>query len=349
MEIKNEHATEAGEVCDVVLENGLSIRMFRSHAYTGNRDGLTGFLPAAILRSDKEVWSYKNLGAPKGCLGELLEYGDEGNFEFIIAVRSRTALHSLYRVNDFVHGVMVKIGDKMTIVGGSSAEELLPIKKESAKMLGVMFTPSKEEWLIEMRESEARRKQEEAQAQARRQALDEERRAKAAADEEARQLARRKQAEKLAEICARAKVHAFTREGQHRIGIPVYNDEEWKCLPDGKECVLMNGNEPVEAFIVSKQYAKVKKTKQAFVTGKQPEPGKQAVKTGPQAVGKQTVTIRGESRQVLLFASMGDVRQLRDDGLNSGTWVGVKKEGATKIDVYAMNHGGIATVGVAQA
>ncbi len=339
MEVKNHRAVHGGELCDGHLTNGLVVELFRSGKYQGPRDGLNGFIPAAILRNKLKVWSFQSLGMDKGCFGELIEYGDEASAEYVIAVHDRVNLLNLFRVNDFVGAVLVKSEGGTIVIGGSSIEELLPIKLAVAESLNLGFTPSKEEWVLKLKLEQTTR-------EAGEKARDEER--KRAQD--ARELAARQHAEKVANIESRPKVHAFTRDGlKHYLGTPVYNDEEWKCLGDGRYCILMEGTEPIEAFIVSKQHAKVKKTRIVSVVGKKPDQTTTAMETGPQAIGQRVVEIRGEKRPIIIFSSMDDIRALRAAGLNSGTWVGMHKENATKIDVFAMNHGGITTVGVVPA
>jgi hypothetical protein len=320
-------AVPAGEIFEIKTLTGLVIEMFRSAKYSGDREGITGFRPAKVLKGKDVVWFFKkNDGKPLE-FGELVECDDE----YIIAIRDKRAVTSIVRVNNLTHTTTALLKGKVVTIGGSSVEELLDFKIATAMELGIDYWRStEEEEILKQRKILARKKYQEELAK----------------QEAERAQARAKSEANKASILARGTVEAWSSKGQKMFGIPVTNDDEWKCLPDGKFCIMMQDDKPIEAFIIEKKGSKVSKIRPTEVSAEMPKqkvPG--AKESMPEALDQVKVTIRGDSRQILVFENMSSLKQLQSAGLNSGTWVGVNAKDDKPMTVYAIRKDSIETIG----
>jgi hypothetical protein len=114
--------------------------------------------------------------------------------------------------------------------------------------------------------------------------------------------------------------------------------QRWRLLhPDGRD------GSPKLAFIVKKKGAKVSKVNETEVFASVPEK-KSGVKV-PDAAKMVTIKKGDVSWQVPVFRSFDDVKTLREQGLNSGTWVGVQPSEDQRLTVYAVHHENIVTIG----
>ena len=331
MSTPNIRYVAAGEVCDITTSaDGVIIEMFRSGKYVGPREDLEGFRPAKVLKNGQQVWSFQTCGAQAPSFGELIDYADKDGDDYVIVIREKHAVASIVRVNDFAHSAKVMLNGKEVTIGGSSTEALLDVKIAIANELELDYWKSPEETVILQKRTEAARL-------AHKKLLEDQRTAM-----EAARVARE---ERQREILSRSKVDAWSLQGQHFFGHPV-NDEEWKCLPKGTYCILMQNGEPVEAFTVTKENSRVSRGRLTEVSAEKPKQKTESqAKRATEAVDQVTVTIRGESRQVFVFQGMSDLKDLQSSGLNSGTWVGIAPIGKQPMTVYAITKDSINTVG----
>ncbi len=326
METTNHRNVPAGEVCEVKAVDGIVIEMFRSGKYTGDRDGTNGFRPAKVLKWGELAWSYQTAGTKPGQFADLIEFGDE----FVITIQNNDVVFTVLRVNDFAHSVTAKFAGKVITVGGSSLEDLLDIKIAVAAGLALDYWYSPEEGEILRKRSQAAR---------------EAAKAKQSELENANDETRLRRAQFMEGVLARKTVEAWSEEGKHFFGIPVTTDAEWLCLPNGKYVIMTNADgKPVEAFIVGKQNSKVKKVNATPVSESTPKQ-KESTHDIPEALDQRNVTLRNETRQILVFEDTSAIKQLQTAGLNSGTWVGVLPKGSEILTVYAVTKGGYNTVG----
>lgn len=325
MDIKNVPAGEITEIATTV--SGLTIEMFRSNKWNGSREDLDGFVPAKVLKNGDTVWKFEKSDTVH--FAELLEYGKE----YVIVMRNKFVLVDVIRVSDFAHGVMITMGGRKIMMGGASTEELLDMKQAISMELNIDFQPTKEEIAI----LEARKAAQIKQLQE-----------SATAAAQAKEAARAERERFVASLLKRETVIAWSHKGQRYYGIPVYEDKEWQALPDGKYCILMKDDVPVEAFVVSKKNGTLKKDRLTVVQAEMPE--KKVATTGtvatPEALDQIKVTLKGETRNVFMFSDMEAIRTLQKGGLNSGTWVCTPKDVATgRITVYAVTSKSINPVG----
>jgi hypothetical protein len=317
----------AGEVTLLNTTAGLVIEMFRSNKFCGDRgDGLNGFRPAKVLKGDIPVWTFQTSGAKEFEFADLVDYDGE----YVIVIRDKFSVSNIVRVNDFEHGVLVKLAGRMMMIGGSTVKDLLEIKIAVSGQFKVNYWKSPEEIkileaLAENLRATIRRNQEE-------QAV-----AKAAA--------RTAREAFIQSILKRSTVEAWSSKGQKFFGVPITEDE-WMALPDGKYCVLMKDGTPVEAFIVDKKGSSVKKARATEVFAEMPtQQSAAAQEKMPEALDQIKVTLRGETRSVPMFENMEALQELRRRGLNSGTWVCLPANNNKPITVYAIRTGNIETVG----
>ncbi len=325
MDTTNFRTFPAGETCDVDVGDGINIQLFRSVKFVGDREGLNGFRPAKILKNGTEVWTYQKSGAPAGSFGELCEYG----VRHIIVLRDRHNLYDVVIPSDYAHMAMMKVGDKMMSIGGTSFEELLDIKLSASSELCLDYRPSQEEVLIiNVRQAKARQLRAEDRV---------------AADGEA-EVARRTREERIYAVTSRKKIEAWSAEGKRYFGLPIEGDE-WMVLSDGTYCILSEGDVPKSAFIVKKKGAKVSKINETEVF-----PSPEAAQTEmPEAVKLVTIKKGDESRRVPVFRDFEAVKALRTQGLNSGTWIAVQPAEGHCLTVYAVHRETIETVGKFQS
>lgn len=314
----------AGEIHDIKVSEKISIEMFRSAKYTGPRDGLEGFLPSKIWKEGNVVWSYQKEDHK---FGELFECGDDG---YVVAIRDRFTVFSVIRVLDFESMTVVMFAGKPVNLGGSSVEKLFDIKVEIANELKLDFWHSPEESAILQKRFEARREEDR----------------KALLAKTAEKAARRADHEAfVSSVLARNKVEAFAADGRKMFGVPVFVDEEWTCLPDGTYCIMMDlDDKPSEAFIVKKdrQNGVSKKFRSTEVSTEMKKQKSIVNQEIPEALDMVNVTIDGETRSVPIFTDMNDVKMLQKNGLNSGTWVGIKTSDI--MTVYAVYSSDIKTL-----
>lgn len=312
----------AGQVCELHF-NDLIVGLYRSYRYNG--PGF-GYRPFDIKKGDVVLWSHKTNAAP-GQIADIVEYGED---DYVVYTADRNAVYTVIRLGGLAHATAAKMGDSIVIIGSSdSAEQQLDIKVAVATELGLDYWFDDEEGAI---------------VNKRHQASIAARQAELALAEAGKEETRAKREAFRHEILSRKTVEAWGSDGKHFFGVPVNSDDEWKCLPDGKYCILMKEGQPVEAFIVMKTNSAVKKVRQTEVSGNQPKTTK--ADTMPEALFMKSITVREETRNVPCFSSRDDVKRLQSAGLNSGTWVGVASSDGSEITVYAVKKGNIDTVGV---
>jgi hypothetical protein len=326
METTNIRNVPAGEICDIKTVDGLIIEMFRSGKYTGPRDGLTGFRPAKIVKNDTTVWAFQTAGIEAGRFAELVEYGED---EHILTIQNSQTVFGIMRVRDFAHAVPARLAGKTVLVGGSSVEELLDIKIAVSNALELEYWFSEDEAVILRKRTDA------ARAAAK---------AKSAEEDAANSAKRLERARFVESIASRKTVEAWSVEGKHYFGIPVTTPDEWMCLPHGKYIMMMENDVPVEAFIVDKKGSKIKKANPTAVSANKPK-AKETQADMPEASDQKAVTLRGETRTVLIFDDVSAVKKLQASGLNSGTWVGVRAKASDTLTVYAVTKNGYNAVG----
>ena len=78
-------------------------------------------------------------------------------------------------------------------------------------------------------------------------------------------------------------------------------------------------------------------------------PEKKSYVKVPDAAKMVTIKKGDISRQVPIFRSFEDVKILREQGLNSGTWVGVQPAEGQRLTVYAVHRDTIDTIGQFQS
>lgn len=316
----------AGEITEIKTLNGLTIEMFRSFKFSGDRDGLNGFRPAKVFKEDGVVvWTFQNSGAKQFEFGELFELGDD----YVIALRDKFSISSVIRVRDLTSTVMVRVAGKTVTIGGSSIEEILDFKIALANELGIDYWKTPEEEGILKKRAEIARE-------------------KAKTDREAQELsikeARKNREAFRATILARKQVEAWSADGHHFYGIPVTGDE-WMSLPTQTYCITMQDDKPVEAFIVDQKGGTKKKLRPTAVSAEKPKQKEKAQVETLEADDQISVTIRGETRPILVFNSMSSLKTLQSTGLNSGTWVGVLPKGSNRLTVYGITKDDIRTIG----
>ena len=313
--------TQAGEIAEFTPVHGLIVKLFRSNAYRGNREDGNGFRPTAIQKKGVVVWSFDELYHGTGKIAEFLLYGDD---EYVIVVRDKFTVFEIVRITDYAHATCAKFGDKIVMVGGSSKELLLDMKIQAAEALEMKYWYSPAEGQIINRRLQA----------------EHELRQAAKAEEAAEQQVKEAACEA---IMARKTVEAWTKDGSRRYGTPVTGDE-WKSLKDNTFCILMVDGQPSESFIVQKNGTQVKKIKISQVSATKPAPKK--LDELPVAVDMMEGTVGGATKDFFVFASTEDVKRLHAGGLNSGTWVGVRKDAGADVTVYKVTKEGFNPIGV---
>ncbi len=322
MKTTTPHNVSAGQVCDFNFNDDVVVGLFRSHKYTGPVD--QGFRPFEVKKNGMVVWSYKTAAGP-GQIADIVKYGVD---DYVIYTADRNAVYSTLRLGSLAHATSAKLGDGILLIGGDTPEQVLDAKMAVATELGLDFWFSDEERVI---------------VEKRRQAVSAERQAETTAKNAAKEEARRKREEFRQEVLARKNVEAWGADGKHFFGTPVSNDDEWKCLPDGRYCILLKDGQPSEAFIVSKANSAVKKVRPTEVSGDKPK----TTKNEPvAALFVQTVMLKEQSRSVPFFSSLEDVKRLQAAGLNGGTWVGVASGDGSELTVYTVKAKDIETVGI---
>lgn len=323
MQTKNFRMLPAGEICEVEVGDDVTIQLFRSAKYVGNCEGLNGFRPAKVLKNSAEVWSFQKSSMPFGAFGELCEYGTR----HIIVLRDRHTLYEVVIPSDYEHMATMTVAGKLVTIGGTAPEELLDIKMSAANELGIEYRPSLDEAaIIEARRLEAREKRTTERTQVNEEAEDR----------------RREREERVFAITSRKKVEAWSTEGKHYFGHPVEGDE-WMVLSDGAYCIAMEDGSPKLAFIVKKKGSKVSKVNETKVFASVPE--KKVDTKVPEAVKVATIKKGDVTWRVPIFRNFADVKTLREQGLNSGTWVGVQPAEGQRLTVYAVHRETIDTVG----
>lgn len=320
MIFNNIRTVPAGEVFEILTLSGLIIEMFRSFKFSGERDGINGFRPAKITKDDKVHWFFKKNPQRPFEFAELIEYGDE----YVLAIRDKFSVSSIVRVNDLGHSATAMLKGKVVTIGGSSVEELLDIKIAVAMDLGIEYwkTPEEESILVER----AKRAREMYQEQVAKQA-------KERAEDHAKREA------KKASISARKNIEVWSKTGQKMFGTPVEGDE-WKCLPHDRKCILTKDGVPVEAFIVKKDGSKVTKFRETEVSAEMPKQSiAEGVQAMPEILDQVTVTIRGESHEVIVFEERAVLQHYKTRGLNSNTLIGILPKGSEFLDVYIFSGG----------
>jgi hypothetical protein len=319
--ISNIRYVSAGEICVITTIAGIVIEMFRSGKYIGPRENLEGFRPAKVIKNGEMVWSFQTCGAISPQFGELIEYENE----HVIVIRDKRSIASIVRVSDFAHSAAVMLKGKQVLIGGSSVEALLDIKDTIAHELDLEYWKSPEE-------SEILQKRVTAAREALRLLA-----ATQQAEKEATQ-ARREEARRL--ILSRNKVEAWSPLGKHFFGIPVMNDEEWKCLPRGTFCITMQNGTPTQAFIVAKEHSRVSKANQTEVSATKPAQKEVfQANSAPEMLDSINVAIRGKVETVLVFEERTVLDTFKKQGLNSKTMIGILPKNSMFMDVYVFEDG----------
>ena len=321
-----------------VKSGDLVVQMFRSYKYTGPRDGLEGFLPSEVLRGSQVVWSFKDHSKlfdymAHGSIGELMNIGTDEKPDYIIVIRGRESVSDIVVINDFTHGFIGMMSGKKTWIKGygtTSSEQRLDIKLMVAEDIGLSpwFTPE-ENGIMNLRKQVANEARLKEQAEA-----------KAAKEEERTALALARHA-KVQQILDRKKVEGYALDGKKLFGIPILDDEEWKSLKDNTYCIMMKNGSPEYAFIVSKN-GSVGKRNMTQVVAEKPQSKSVGM---PEVLEIKTVNIKGYPKEVIIFASLADVKAAQAAGLNSGTLAGHKKENG-ELEVVAISAANIKTVGI---
>jgi hypothetical protein len=212
-------------------------------------------------------------------------------------------------------------------------------KEETAKELGCEYiTSPAEEKVLRF---EAKKQQEEAEA--RKKAAEEAEKARY----EERRLARE---ELLKRVFSRPEVRGFTASGKPRRGIPVLQ-REWPSLPEGTFVVVVESYNDetnkagalVEAFRVERK------------PGRNPEKGSCVAVSGASGSTNSSTTsnfmptktvvveLPDGMFEIPVYNSAEEIRQARISGLNGGSFAGIER--GEKVEVYAVSHDKVATVG----
>lgn len=154
-------------------------------------------------------------------------------------------------------------------------------------------------------------------------------------------------AAQVAAIMARKTMEGWSADGKHLFGTPITGDE-WMSLKDTARCILTVDGVPVEAFIVSKVGSTVKKVRVTPISATKPtvKTEEKAQNALPVVIGQVTGTIKGETREFFIFPTTADVKRLQANGLNSGTWVGVRPQDDADITVYSVTKEEYKPIGV---
>lgn len=220
----------------------------------------------------------------------------------------------------------------------------MELKRRAAEFLGCDVVFSAVERLVSKREQERLRLE--------REAAEEEKRRE---EQEAYEARRAVHKEFVSSILSRGELLVYTKGGLSRRGVPT-TAREWMSLPHGTFVVLVESYDedarkagaPVESFRVLKSGGgrRPEKGSSAPVTLEKPE-----VKTAPPApspIGSMAVEIEDGVFEILVFATMDEVRRARETGLNHGAFVTAKDQVAAdgRIPVFSIHSGGVKTVGL---
>lgn len=282
------------------------------------------FLVAAVADSaGKPLWGFKSTGFTG--LGLLAKAGDETVIALVGSGRD---------------GKVERVIPLVSLISGGPADlvRLANLKREAAKFLGREHQLSPLEAQLLKASIERQREEQEAVE-------------RVAA--EAREAARM---ERIRKLLARGQVTGYTADGKSRYGLPVLETEWMSCSPGTLVIVVKTIDEKtgavgemIEAFKVLKERGKNPTKGYAMpVTAQRPEikTEKQAVASAVLPMASTAIEKDGGVYEVLLFATMDDLRLARAGGLNSGTYAAVKPaQTGGPIEVYAVHADRTDTIG----
>lgn len=327
MNVINECPVKGGFTAEMQTENGAVVGLFKTDKFqTAN------WRPCKVTKNGSALWNWdKGQTAPVGYWGELTEM-DGG---FFIVIRNKTTLHEVISVNELSSRQPIMVAGKKVFIGGTSTESKTKMKQSIGVLLDIdpRYTSEERKVLATTDEKQRAISAEKVKEQ----------KAIREAAEKIKQAELAKREAKFRTIMARTKIEAFGADGTKYWGVPVIGDE-WICLKDGTFVILTKEDDtPIEAFMVWKHGAgNPKKSKSHEVFAKKPEETIEALRLIPR------LSMKGETREdIPVFASVDNVRALREMGLNSGTWVAVpSSENEKHLVVHAVYHDRIDTVGV---
>lgn len=238
-----------------------------------------------------------------------------------IAVCDRHNLHALFALSDLANPKLVvapMANGELRIVGGMKLEERFATKGAIAEELGLQpLWTSGEKQLADKAAADRKAKQ----AQERDEAI--------AAANAKKEAAVKLHQEKLATLLSRPKVTAFAADGRKLFGVPIYQDGEDEVLRDNTYCIRMEYEKPVKSYILRKeQGGRIRRSNEMGVFE-----SPSTAKVNTTIVDVVDAEIDGNFIEVEVFASFEAIEDLRvERGLNSGTIVGVAREG--KVDLY---------------
>jgi hypothetical protein len=330
MDVVNECPVKGGFTAEMHMENGVVVGLFKTDKFLG-----ADWRPCKVAKNDTILWNWnKGQTAPAGYWGELFE--ETGGA--VIVIRNKTVLHEVISITELSSRQPILVAGKKMFIGGASIESISELKRLVSEKLGIEPRYTTEERRALATTDEKQRKVG-AMKLAKQRAI-------AEAGEKLKQAKAAERDAKFRAIMARTKIEAFGADGTKYWGVPVVGDE-WMCLKDGTFVILTKEDDtPIEAFMVWKHGAgNPKKGKSHEVFAKNPvktEETIEALRLIPR------LSMKGETREnIPVFASVDNVRALREMGLNSGTWVAVpSSENEKHLVVHAVYHDRIDTVGV---
>ena len=315
--------TATHEVEVMRIEDGDNVFVLELIRKGGNPN--FNFLVASITDGDgKSLWNFKSAGFAG--LGLLAKAGDET----VIAL-----------VGPGRDGKVERVIPLASLIKGGPVDlaRMAHLKRAAAKFLGREHQLSELEGRL-LKASIERERQE-------REAAD---RAAAEAREAARTVRIRK-------MLSRGQVTGYTADGKSRYGIPVLETEWASCTPGTFVIVVKTIDEQtgaigemVEAFKVMKERGKnPSKGYVMLVTATRPEVRTEKMVAGSAPVlpiASTAIETEKGAYEVLLFATMDDLRRARAAGLNGGTYVAVKSaQPGGQIDVYSVHTDRVDTLG----
>jgi hypothetical protein len=272
------------------------------------------FLVGSIEQNGKVIWDYKSEHTTD--YGRLAMSGEELVVAFIARGRNGKVLRVL---------PVARIG-----------KSPVPVNKLVALKLGAATFLDRE---VELSEAEEKIRKL-LQARAQKDAVEAEAKAHAA-----REDARKK---RLQEYYNRERIVVFTKDGAPRQGLPML-ENEWPSLPHGTYVVLVDSitkesvGAPIEAFKVLKERGgNPCKEGAVMVYAKKPKilaPAQDLVKPTKSV----HIEVDGDFYEVLLYKTMGEIRQARSEGLNGGKYVAVETAG--EISVLSVFKDKVDTIG----
>ncbi len=241
-----------------------------------------------------------------------------------VVVGCNTHIDAVFPLQDLANPKLFlsydKNGQPVIISGGMTLEQRYAVKRDMAQEFNLDPIWTVGEKTFADKEAEKLRVQREA-----------ERQAKIVAYRQAKEAADKARSAKLSALLQRPRVNTIAADGSKKFGIPIETVGEDEVLPSGTFCIKMQDGAPVEAYVLRKATnGRITRTDKVQVYALGDTAKVSGVDTS--IVDTIVVTVDGNTDEVVIVGSFAAIEQMRIDGLNSGSIVGVKS--GSKVDLY---------------